>query len=179
MRTPNFLGAVVGGVLLTASFAVAQTDTHAAAVLHLRYVTVVVKNYDEALSWYTSVLGLKKTEDRNTGPGRRWLVVAPEGQADLGIVLDLAAPGSMDSAAASKDDRLGKETNWVFQVTDCRAFYEVMSKRGVHFSKPPADQPWGTTQAVFEDLYGNVFVAESKRAQGPESERRSAGFGQP
>jgi uncharacterized glyoxalase superfamily protein PhnB len=136
------------------------------AVLHLRYVTVVVTNYDEALAWYTKVLGLKKLEDRSFGPGHRWLVVAPEGQAELGIVLNLADPRSMESTPLSKDDRIGKETNWVFQVQDCRAFYDVLSKRGVHFNKPPSDQPWGTTQAIFEDLYGNVFVAESAKLPG-------------
>jgi uncharacterized glyoxalase superfamily protein PhnB len=68
----------------------------------------------------------------------------------------------MNSPSPSKDDRIGKETNWVFQVQDCRAFYDALSKRDVHFLRPPADQPWGATQAVFEDLYGNVFVAESE-----------------
>jgi catechol 2,3-dioxygenase-like lactoylglutathione lyase family enzyme len=163
MRIPTVIGMALSGLLAVANPALAGTESNAAAVLHLRYVTVVIKNYDEALAWYTQVLGLKKIEDRNLGPGQRWLVVAPDGQAGLGIVLDLAAPRGMDASSASKEERIGKETNWVFQVQNCRTFYDVLRQRGVHFIKPPMDQPWGTTQAVFEDLYGNVFVAESAR----------------
>lgn len=169
MRTATILGAFLSAVLLAGGVASAETGTVAAAVLRLRYVTVVVRNYDEALSWYTNVLGLKKIEDRRFGPGHRWLVVAPEGQDGPGIVLILAAPGGMDSPSASKEDRLGKETNWVFQVKDCRAFYDALSKRGVHFLTSPTDQPWGTTQAVFEDLYGNIFVAEAELPHGSAS----------
>ena len=43
--------------------------------------------------------------------------------------------------------------------------FDLLVKRGVHFIRPPAEQPWGTTQAVFEDLYGNVYVAESKHTE--------------
>jgi catechol 2,3-dioxygenase-like lactoylglutathione lyase family enzyme len=98
------------------SFADSGADT-GAEVLHLRYVTVVVKDYDEALAWYTNVLGLSKVEDRDFGHGRRWIVVAPQGQTGLGIVLDTAAPASMDSSSPAKANRIGKETNWVFQVS--------------------------------------------------------------
>lgn len=54
-------------------------------------------------------------------------------------------------------------------MKDCRTFYDLLTKRGVHFIRPPSDQPWGTTQAVFEDLYGNVYVAESKHTDAPVS----------
>jgi catechol 2,3-dioxygenase-like lactoylglutathione lyase family enzyme len=130
-------------------------------VVQLRYVTILVKNYDEAVAWYTSVLRLKKVEDRTYGPGRRWLVVAPEGQNQPGIVLDV--PHSDISTAA----RMGKETNWVFSVPDCAKFYESSSAHGVHFIEAPKRQPWGTTQAIFGDPYGNIFVAESQAAASP------------
>jgi catechol 2,3-dioxygenase-like lactoylglutathione lyase family enzyme len=179
MRVPRLLGTLLGALLLVAGPGYSDSGTDAAAVIQLRYVTVVVKSYDEALAWYTNVLGLKKIEDRNLGPGHRWLVVAPEGQAGLGIVLDLAASSSMDAPSSSKDDRIGKETNWVLRVQDCRVFYDLLSKRGVHFIQPPADEPWGTTQAVFEDLYGNVFVAESQGPRGSVSNGRALGSSHP
>lgn len=124
-------------------------------------MTVLVRNYDEALSWYTNVLGLKKIEDRSFGPGRRWIVVAPEGQPNPGIVLDLPPSTGMDIQTPSGADRIGKETDWVFQVKNCRAFYDIVSRRGGHFIKAPTDQPWGTTQAILQDLYGNIIVVES------------------
>lgn len=126
-----------------------------AQAMQLRYVTVIVRDYDEALAWYTGVLGLKKTEDRNFGPGRRWLVVAPEGHDQPGIVLETASD-------PEKAGHIGKEINWVFALADCDKFYGALRARGVHFTAPPKRQPWGTTQAIFEDPYGNVYVAESQ-----------------
>jgi hypothetical protein len=58
-----------------------------------------------------------------------------------------------------------KETRWVFEVKDCHRFYERLSKRGIKFTELPVDQPWGVTDAHFEDLYGNIFVVESPRAR--------------
>jgi hypothetical protein len=51
----------------------------------------------------------------------------------------------------------------VLEVEDCRKFYDVTSKRGVKFLETPVDQPWGVTEAMFQDLYGNIFVVESFR----------------
>jgi catechol 2,3-dioxygenase-like lactoylglutathione lyase family enzyme len=133
----------------------AQTQMVSSPAVQLRYVTVLVKDYDEALRWYTEVLGLKKVEDAAFGPGRRWLVVAGEGQTSPGIVLEVPPN-------AAKAERMGKETDWVFRVSDCFAFYEQLRSKGVKFIEPAKRQPWGTVQAVFEDPYGNIFVAESK-----------------
>lgn len=146
----------------------AQTVSTDPGVTGIRYVTVLVRNYDEALAWYTDVLGLKKVEDRSFGPGRRWLVVAPEGKGQPGIVLEVP------NSDGSKENRIGKETNWVFEVVDCGKFYDSLRAHGVHFIDPPKRQPWGTVQAVFEDPYGNIFVAESqtpaKTANHPDSQ---------
>ena len=159
---------LLAGLLVGSALGSAQTDPGVSEtrVLQLRYVTILVKNYDEALAWYTSVLGLKKVEDRSFGPGQRWLVVAPEGQRQMGIVLDVP------HSAISSPERMGKETDWVFVVADCQKFYETLSARGVHFIERPKQQPWGDTQAIFEDPYGNIFVAES---QGAAGDRKQSG----
>jgi catechol 2,3-dioxygenase-like lactoylglutathione lyase family enzyme len=142
-------------------------------VVRLRYATIVVPNYDEALRWYTDVLGLEKVEEGSFGTGPngsvatsgplRWIVVAPHGQKDFGIVLELAQPISPDDKIRDYKSRVGKETRWVFEVKDCHWFYELLSKRGVTFTELPVDQPWGVTEAHFADLYGNVFVVQSPR----------------
>jgi catechol 2,3-dioxygenase-like lactoylglutathione lyase family enzyme len=141
----------------------------------LRYVTIVVRDYDEALKWYTNVLGLEKTEEGSFGTNKRWLVVAPRGRKDIGIILEIAKPYlALDkrtnmSAATGNDPirnyeaRVGRETRWVFEVEDCRKFYDLPSKRGGRFVETPVEQPWGVTEAMFEDLYGNLFVVESFR----------------
>jgi catechol 2,3-dioxygenase-like lactoylglutathione lyase family enzyme len=151
-------------VLLSPAGAIAQTEPADSSILQLKYVTVLVRNYDDALSWYTKTLGLKTIEDRSFGPGRRWIVVAPDGHSSPGIVLDLPPAVKPGSQMPDEADRIGKGTDWVFQVKDCRAFYNAAKGRGVHFIAPPADKPWGTTEAMFEDLYGNIFVAESARS---------------
>jgi len=129
--------------------------------LQLKYVTVLVRDYEEGLKWYVEVLGWRKVEDRAFGPDQRWVVVAPQGQTGIGIVLDRPSARSPESGMKDYVDRIGKETNWVFQVADCVKLFEVLSKRGVKFIAPPKTQPWGTSQATFEDLYGNIFVVES------------------
>jgi uncharacterized glyoxalase superfamily protein PhnB len=99
-------------------------------------------------------------------------VVASPGQKDLGIILEIAQPYSVGTnmAPATAGDtihnyaaRVGGETRWVFEVEDCRRFYDLASKRGVKFVENPVDQPWGVTEAMFEDLYGNLFVVQSSR----------------
>ena len=97
------------------------------------------------------------------GPGKRWLVVAPAKDSSLGIVLEVP------HGEIAQTDRIGKETNWVFQVADCHLFYERLNRLSVHFRKAPQQQPWGTTQAIFEDPYGNIFVAESNSATPPST----------
>ena len=150
----------------------AQSGDRDLGILRLRYVSIVVRDYDEALRWYTDVLGLEKTEEGSFGKGQRWIVVAPRGRKDLGIILESSKPysvGANMSARTAKDairnyeNRVGTETRWVFEVEDCRKFYESGSKRGIKFLETPVDQPWGVTEAMFQDLYGNIFVVESFR----------------
>ena len=127
----------------------------------MRYATIVVRDYDQALHWYTGVLGFEKTEDGIFGEGKRWLVVAPRGSKDFGIILEIAKPISPNDPVHNYEARVGTETRWVFEVEDCRKFYAEASKRGVKFVENPVDEVWGSTEAMFEDLYGNIFVVES------------------
>jgi catechol 2,3-dioxygenase-like lactoylglutathione lyase family enzyme len=172
-RQALVMSALLFGVIRTSWTSFPQSPAENPGIVRLRYATIVVPNYDEALRWYTDVLGLEKVEEGSFGtnptgtlvtPGPfRWIVVAPFGQKDFGIVLELAQPISPDDKISDYKDRVGKETRWVFEVKDCHRFYELLSKRGVKFTELPVDQPWGVTEAHFVDLYGNVFVVESHR----------------
>jgi predicted enzyme related to lactoylglutathione lyase len=120
-------------------------------------VTILVRDYDEALKFYTERLGFEKKMDEKFGPGARWLSVALPGQ-DLQIVLQKPEPSMHGEARAKKMfDLIGQSPTWVISTDDCRKTYEVLKARGVNFSDPPKEQPWGT-QAVFQDLYGNSFA---------------------
>ena len=153
-------------------------------ILRLRYATIVVPDYDQALHWYTDVLGLVKTADGTfgerdgkivtsgkKGATKRWLVVAPRGQKDFGIILEIAKPVASDDPIHNYEARVGTETRWVFEVEDCRRFYDQASKRGVKFVERPVDEVWGVTEAMFEDLYGNIFVVQSARPKPSASKR--------
>lgn len=162
-RHLGLMSALLFAATLLAPTAFPQSPAENPGIVRLRYVTIVVPNYDEALRWYTDVLGLEKVEEGSFGEGLRWIVVAPRGQKEFGIVLELAQPISPADKIRNYKDRVGKETRWVFEVKDCHSFYELLSKRGVKFPELPVDQPWGVTEAQFEDLYGNVFVVQSPK----------------
>jgi uncharacterized glyoxalase superfamily protein PhnB len=120
-------------------------------------VTILVRDQDEALSWYTEKLGFKKTADQQFGPGSRWLTVAPKDQKELQIVLlkpDAAMHGK--KMAQELTQRIGQGTTWVLEVDSCRKTYQELTSRGVKFRGPPEERPYGM-EAVFEDLYGNPW----------------------
>lgn len=126
-------------------------------ITRLARVTIYVRNQDEALRFYTEQLGLEKRSDVLFGPGARWLTVAPAGQHDIEIVLQEAVLAMHGEDFAQKiAERVGQGTTWVFATNDCRADYETLKGRGVTFTGPPQDQPYGV-EAVFQDLYGNSF----------------------
>jgi predicted enzyme related to lactoylglutathione lyase len=135
-------------LLLLAATAFAQDITR------LDHVTIFVRDYDEALKWYTEVLGFDKTADQRFGNNERWLTVAPRGQKGAEIVLA--------KAQGARAELTGKQALWVFHTVDCQKTYDTLQARGVKFRKPPSKTPWGS-QAIFEDLYGNEFVLLSDR----------------
>jgi catechol 2,3-dioxygenase-like lactoylglutathione lyase family enzyme len=117
----------------------------------LSVVTILVRDQDEALEFYTEKLGLEKMDDVPFGEDNRWLTVTPKDQKDLQIFLCKADSFGMDLM-----DHVGKAPSWAFGTDNCQETYETLSARGVNFKSPPTEQPWGI-QAVFEDLYGNKF----------------------
>jgi predicted enzyme related to lactoylglutathione lyase len=122
-------------------------------------VTILVRDQDEALQFYTEKLGLEKMDDMNFGEGNRWLTVTTTKQKDLQIFLQKA-----DSFGADLMDAVGRAPTWAFNTDNCRETYEALKARGVKFLSEPKEQPWGI-EAVFEDLYGNKFsVVEEQSA---------------
>ena len=117
------------------------------------HITILVKDQDEALKFYTEKLGFKKCQDTMFGADMRWVTVAPKNQQDLEITFVKA-----DSKEKLKS--LGKQAgDHVFltlETDNCRRDYEAMKTKDVRFSGKPTKQPYGT-EVVFEDLYGNLF----------------------
>lgn len=118
---------------------------------HLGAVSVLVRDYDEALAFYTGALGFELIEDSPRGPGKRWVLVAPRGGAGARLLLARAATPAQE---AQIGNQCGGRV-WLFLHTDdFWRDHQRMRERGVHFCETPRDESYGIV-AVFEDLYGN------------------------
>ena len=133
--------------------------------MKISYVTVLVKDQDAALKFYTEKLGWEKKEDDNSVPGMRWLSVAPMGSDCVRVVLSKpeahegdggGVPGMTKKKAKMLLSRIGQNPTWVLQTEDCKKDYENLMSKGVKFTSPPMDMPWGVS-CIFEDLYGNPY----------------------
>ena len=133
---------------------------------------VWVHDQDEALAFYTQKLGMEVRADV-TLPEMgdfRWLTVGAPGQSDIAIVL-MAIPGPpvMDPETAEDVKNLmGKGfAGTVFLTTDdCRAAYQELKGRGVEFSEPPEERPYGIDSA-FRDPSGNHIRLTQVRELAP------------
>ena len=123
-------------------------------------VQLWVHDQDEALEFWTKKVGMEVRSDVTLAEmgDFRWLAVGPPGDQDVTIVL-MAIPGPpvMDDATGDQvRELMGKGfAGTVFLTTDdCRASFEELSSRGVEFSEPPEDRPYGIDSG-FRDPSGN------------------------
>lgn len=128
------------------------------------YVAVVVRDYDEAIAFYTKTLRFDLIEDTALGGGKRWVLVAPAGSQETLVLLAKAATPEQES-------RIGNQTGgrvFLFLHTDdFWRDYRDMKSRGVIFREEPREEGYGTV-AVFEDLYGNWWdLLELKKQNEP------------
>lgn len=117
----------------------------------LCYVSVVVRDYDEAIAYYTQVLGFVLIEDTARGNGRRWVLVAPGAGNETRLLL---AQASTPEQIARIGDQTGGRVFLFLQTADFALEHALLSSRGVEFIEQPRHEEYGTV-AVFVDLYGN------------------------
>jgi catechol 2,3-dioxygenase-like lactoylglutathione lyase family enzyme len=119
----------------------------------LGYVALVVREYDEAIAFYTQSLGFRLIADTDLGQGKRWVLVRPPGSSGTDLLLARAATDEQAS-------RIGNQTGgrvFLFLHTDnFWRDYRELTAHGVKFCRPPSEESYGTV-AVFEDLYGNKW----------------------
>ena len=117
---------------------------------HLALLSLLVRDYDEALAFYVGKLGFTLVEDSALGGGKRWVVVAP-GAAGTRFLL---AQASDDQQTALIGGQGGGRV-WLFLHTDAfEADHARFSAAGVKFLEEPRHEAYGSV-VVFEDLYGN------------------------
>lgn len=121
------------------------------------YATLVVRDYDEAIAFYTQSLGFELIEDSASkdrlGRDKRWVLVAPPGSRGTRLLLAQAS-------SPEETSRIGNQTGghvFLFLHTDdFWRDYRAFTSRGLKFVREPQEEPYGTV-AVFEDLYGNKW----------------------
>ncbi|MBK8086504.1 MAG: VOC family protein [Chitinophagaceae bacterium] len=119
----------------------------------IAHIALVVRDYDEAIDFYTGKLSFTLVEDTVLSETKRWVRIAPPGSSGTQLLL----------AKAAKDEqvsRIGNQTGgrvFLFLYTD--DFWrdqQQMLKKGIEFVREPVAEPYGTV-AVFKDLYGNLW----------------------
>src|SRR5271157_1956591 len=119
----------------------------------LDHVALVVREYDEALAFFTGTLNFRVVEDTRLSEDKRWVLIAPLGSRGTSLLLARAATPEQES-------RIGNQTGgrvFLFLHTDdfWRDYNEMIARK-VKFIRPPSEEAYGTV-AVFEDLYGNQW----------------------
>jgi catechol 2,3-dioxygenase-like lactoylglutathione lyase family enzyme len=131
----------------------------------LTHVTIVVKDQNAALEFYTKKMGFEKRADYTNLGQPRWLTVGPKGQA---IEMVLWQAGSkLDPSLPASHDLPGIGTRWVLEVDDCRKTFADLKAKGVKFKDAqPREEGWGFA-ADLTDPDGNPFtIHETRRPSG-------------
>ena len=120
----------------------------------LLHVALVVRDYDEAITFYCQRLHFTLIEDTyQPAQDKRWVVVAPPGSDGTSILL---ARASTPEQRAFIGDQAGGRVFLFLRTDDFWRDYTEMQSAGIKFVRQPKSEPYGTV-AVFEDLYGNLW----------------------
>ena len=116
----------------------------------LGLVTLLVRDYDEALAFYVGAAGFELVEDTPQGD-KRWVVVRPRSSKGTGVLLAVA---DTPQQQARIGDQTGGRVCLFLNTDDFAARHTRMVAGGVRFIEEPRHEPYGTV-AVFLDLFGN------------------------
>jgi catechol 2,3-dioxygenase-like lactoylglutathione lyase family enzyme len=120
----------------------------------IAHIALVVKDYDEAIEFYTKKLHFTLVEDTyQPEQDKRWVVVAPPGSTGTTLLL---AKASKPQQAPFVGNQAGGRVFLFLQTDDFWRDYNDMTAKGIKFVRAPKTQDYGTV-AVFEDLYGNLW----------------------
>jgi catechol 2,3-dioxygenase-like lactoylglutathione lyase family enzyme len=115
--------------------------------------TIVVRDYDEAIDFYTNKLGFILLEDTAMDAGKRWVRVSPAGDNECGILL---AKAKNEEEISRIGNQTGGRVGFFLHTNDFWGDYHRLAQQGVTFVRPPSQEAYGTV-TVFRDLYGNLW----------------------
>ena len=120
----------------------------------IAHVALVVRDYDEAIEFYTQKLHFTLVEDTyQPAQDKRWVLVAPPGSNGTTLLL---ARASKPEQEAFIGNQTGGRMFLFLQTDDFWQDYNEMRSLGIRFVREPKSETYGTV-AVFEDLYGNLW----------------------
>ena len=120
----------------------------------LAHVALIVRDYDEAIAWFTEKLGFTLVADEyQAEQDKRWVLVAPPGPAGTTLLL---ARASTPEQARFIGNQAGGRVFLFLRTDDFDRDHAAMLGKNVTFIRPPKQAPYGRV-AVFEDLYGNLW----------------------
>ena len=137
-------------------------------------VSVWVLDQDAAKEFYTDKLGFTATNDMTLEGGMRWLTVRPPGNDRQELLLMDPLHSMLDEESAQQVRALvakGALSPGVMATSDCKADYDVLAGRGVEFTQPPAERPYGV-EAVMRDDSGNWYSFTQAHWLGSGGEER-------
>jgi catechol 2,3-dioxygenase-like lactoylglutathione lyase family enzyme len=117
----------------------------------LTTISFLIRDYDEAIAWFTKALGFQLLEDLDQGEGKRWVVVAPPSGKGAKLLLALA---SNTEQAKAIGNAAGGRVAFFLHTDSFDNDHAQMLAAGVRFRETPRSEAYGKV-AVFEDLYGN------------------------
>lgn len=119
----------------------------------IAHIALVVKDYDDAIEFYTKKLDFTLLEDTRIDQKKRWVMVAPPGAKECCLLL---AKATNERQTEIIGNQTGGRVGFFLFTDDFWRDYNKMTAREVSFVRPPTKFNYGTV-AVFEDLYGNMW----------------------
>jgi catechol 2,3-dioxygenase-like lactoylglutathione lyase family enzyme len=116
-------------------------------------LALLVREYDEAIRFFTQSLGFELLEDTPQADGKRWVRVAPRGGDGTALLLARAATHEQQRAVGNQT---GGRVFMFLETDDFDRDYEHMKSQGVRFTEEPREEEYGKV-VVFLDLYGNKW----------------------
>jgi catechol 2,3-dioxygenase-like lactoylglutathione lyase family enzyme len=126
---------------------------------YIAHVTLLVKDYDEAIQFYTEKLDFDLIEDTVLSELKRWVLVRPKGGTECCLLL---AKSSNEQQSHNVGNQTAGRVFLFLYTDDFWRDYNKMLNNGISFVRLPVEEEYGTV-AVFEDIYGNLFDLIEKK----------------
>jgi catechol 2,3-dioxygenase-like lactoylglutathione lyase family enzyme len=123
-------------------------------------IALLVRDYDEAVAWYRDALGFALLEDDDRGAGKRWVRMAPPGNAGFSLLLARAVGPEQQAGIGNQH---GGRVGFFLHTDDFARDHARLIAAGAQFEEAPRHEAYGTV-AVFRDLYGNRWDLIEPRA---------------